>query len=713
MTNSDLPHPQECVLYHNLWTDRSWVHRRIDEISFTERGMMQVKSTFDLDIAYLKKKISRLPKKLRKGNQVALPLTALPRTLLLDIDVTLDGKAQSFASTETSADITRCIYVQEYYNEYVSIINSSNAQMQQEWPAKEIDEIAYVSDIMYKSFQQHGGKYLDEQKTYVLNNLKKCQNKLAILRREEETLDSTLKKNIKQSREELEDYIFKYKNKLKIQKRITPSHSDDSNLDSSNQAKNKWLRFKESDYIAVVLVDLPSDRKRAKLTYVTKTRPDYSDAPSILPIRFSPRRFTSPSLLGSGIEKRYHFRVNAPNGHYLSSINLTDVRNNNNEAFFQSNNPCPEEKETVKSITCETADGADLTFLEIKDKTVQGSGNIFGYTLNIGVEPFPQTFIFRALVSIFFLLFYMLFARFAAFESGRIVPFSIAALGFLASSPLWFRIGSEDAFTHRTLRRGRTILGGLSTAVFLLSFGTQLVRSGEIAKASPDGHKTSCVSLLNDHILVSRVIDDQFICGKYSRLFEVTKDASKSLEEIINHSWELVFLLCILYALGIFWFLTRTYFQKNVFKLFLSRLSSTPFNKSFRQVYLTTLSRVRLAAACALAILIFSTFAYVLLLAYQSLSVLINDVFQLLFDYSKDYLWHAWLIIGVIFFPYVAHHLLDPVLWKTVVNFTKRRYYKLPHPTKRLVFYDSLLLALVLISVIFTCYSIVVVFHSL
>lgn len=699
MTSLELPPPQKCKLYHDLWTDRSWVHRRIDEISFTERGMLQVKSTFDLDITHLKEKIGSLPEELRKGDQIALPLMALPRTLLLDIDVTLDGKTQSFASTETSTDITRHIYLQEYFSKYIpDPIKLSEFSSFEELSPGSLEKMNYISTLTDHIFREGGKDYIRQKREHTTKEFDRYDNKMSAIKE-----DSTLKQNVSQDTiNRLSEKLAKCAKELSILDQVAPPY-DDKNFSSELYRMEKWLRFSE-DYIAVVLVDLPSDRRRAKLTFVTKTSPDYSDSPSILPIRFSPRRFTSPSLLGSGIEKRYHFRVNAPDGHYISSINLTDVRDNNNEAFFKPNippkNSSREEEKQVKSITCETADGANLTFLEIKDNTLQEEGNIFGYTLNIGVEPFPQTFIFRALVSIFFLLFYMLFARFAVFESGRIIPFSIAALGFLASSPLWFRIGSEDAFTHRTLRRGRTILGWLSAAAFLASFGVQLVNSKAIASATPKGHGDSCIALLNDHMLVNRIVNDQFICGRYSRLFKAypdpNKDKSKLLETLINHSWELVFTLCILYVLGICWFFARTYFQKSSFIGLLSTLKVTSSDRSCRQVYLTLLSYARRVLTFVLAVSLFFAVIYSIFLTFRSLSELINDVFKSLFNSGKDYYSCTWALMGIILLFYLGHHLLDPALWNAVSNLTKRGYRKLPPFVKNIIsklsFYDWLIL---------------------
>lgn len=752
MTNLELPHPQRCALYHDLWTNRSWVHRRIDEISFTERGMMQVKSTFDLDIAHLKGKISGLPEELRKGNQIALPLMALPRTLLLDIDVTLDGKAQSFAGSTASTDITKYIYLHEYFRRHISHINgrrklSSFAKL----PSGKIEEMTYVLEQIGYAFRENGSGYIENKCKQVSDNFNQCEKEFEAFK-EESSKSGNGGRSDEETKKILSEKAAKERKRLSVLERITSSFCyDDSSTDPYQW--ERWSRFSE-DYIAVVLVDLPSDKTQAKLTFVTKTNPDYSDLPSILPIRFSPRRFTSPSLLGSGIEKRYHFRVNAPDGHYISSINLTDVRDNNNEALFKPNippkNSSHEEEKEVKSIACETADGANLTFLEIKDNTPQGKGNIFGYTLNIGVEPFPQTFIFRALVSIFFLLFYMLFARFSVFESGRIIPFSIAALGFLASSPLWFRIGSEDAFTHRTLRRGRTILGWLSAAAFLASFGVQLVNSKAIASATLEGHKCSCISLLNNHMLVNRIVNDQPICERYSRLFErypdPKVDETKLLEILINHSWELVFTLCILYVFGICWFFARTYFRKSNFIRFLSTSKFSSSDRSYRQAYLTLLSYARRVLTFVLVMSLFFAVIYSIFLAFRSLSALINDAFRSLFDSGKDCFSCTWALIGIILLFYLGHHLLDPVLWKAVANFVKQKYYKLPFPIRNtlssivslikkvfssivssiekvfssmwktlsnLSHYDSLLLVLALILVIFTCYSIVIFFHSL
>lgn|GEM_PF-1810091 len=568
MTNLELPHPQKCALYHNLWTDRSWVHRRIDEISFTERGMMQVKSTFDLDIAHLKEKINNLPEELRKGDQIALPLMALPRTLLLDIDVTLDGKAQSFASTETSFDVTRCIYVQEYYDKHLSKVNSNNIFLRRGWPPKMVPEIAYVSNLMYQAFRQGDGDYIETKREIISDEyvqyqeeIEKIENSSKIVG-DEKKIDNILYENFAESR-----------TRFSILDRITTSRHQ-LNTDLETYQWVRWSRFTGDDYIAVILVDLPKDRRRAKLTYVAKTSPDYSESANILPIRTSSRAVVCASLLGSGAEKRYHFRVNAPDGHYISSLSLADARNDNNEvAFYQPNASSGRDlcgnRNNAKPVACVTADGADLTFLEIKDNTPEGGGNIFGYTLNIGVEPFPQTFMSRAQLSIVFLLVYLLISRFITFEVGRIIPFSIAALGFLASSPLWFRIGSEDAFTHRTLKRGRRILAGLATAVFAISFANHVV-NWQIRLSKANGGSVECSFVFDEH---AQIIDEKYICSMR------TAFSGAKTQIFLDNLWELALLSCTLYLLGIWWFFIRTYIQKDKFKIFLEQInngSSTP-----------------------------------------------------------------------------------------------------------------------------------------
>lgn len=677
MTKSKLPHPLKCSLYHDLWTDRSWVHRRIDEITFTERGMMQVKSTFDLDISYLKQKINRLPQELRKDDQIALPLMALPRTLLLDIDVMLDGKPQSFASTETSADITNYIYIQEYFNKHITKSNNCDGLSPRNgWPSKLSDEIAYVSNLMHCWFKQGGSEYIDEQQRDNHVNLEKYKTRILELK-DEKTLkgESSTTKYFDQDITSLYKKFEECNNKILTLDLIT-SFGNDEDPNEKSYEWEEWSRFAK-DYIAVVLIDLPSDRQRAKLTYVTKTDLGYQeDAIRLLPVRPSAIPVRCRSLLGSGIEKRYHFRVNAPEGHYISSLSLTDARDDNNEVFFQLNTPpmdqCSKSKERAKLVTCETASGADLTFLEIKDNTDRGKGNIFGYMLNIGVEPFPQTFIFRALVSIFFLLSYLLVARFLAFETGRIVPFSIAALGFLASSPLWFRIGSEDAFTHHTLRWGRTILAILSAAVFLISFGVQLVNE-EMRAQEGNSRSNSCFYVFNaDH----QIFDEQYVCNMGSAL------SSKKIQNFVDHSWELIFVLCMLYILGIFWFFFRTHSQKKKFKHFLKQLNSEDQKYVDCQSFSTKISKSLMKTwQSFLTVVLLNIIVLTILLSGHIFILTINDISQVLLESDQDYIRDIYACSSIITLVYMTSLLFTRDLLKNISIFTKNIRDELLSPT--------------------------------
>ena len=555
MTNTELPHPQKCALYHDLWTDRSWVHRRIDEISFTERGMMQVKSTFDLDIAYLRKRIIDLPEELRRDDQIALPLMALPRTLLLDIDVTLDGKAQSFASTETSADITRCIYLQEYFSKRKKDLSIN------EWPPECLDEMEYVSEFICHWLEQSSS---EDARKWLQNTdqTDEIKEKIMTLDREETEGKCISQNDIDTLYEELKSCD----KTLSIIDNITNSDYPEDTTTKPYQWE-QWSRFSK-DYIAVVLIDIPSGRRRAKLTYITKTNPNYSNISNILSIRTSLITVACASLLGSGVEKRYHFRINAPDGHYISSLGLVDARNDNNEvAFHQSNVSSQRDSydstNKAQSVACVTADGANLTFLEIKDNTLQGRGNIFGYTLNIGVEPFPRTFMTRACLGIVFLLVYLLISRFMTFKIESTVPFNIAALGFLASSPLWFRIGSEDAFTHRTLKRGRSILVGLAFFVFIISFANHLV-NGKIRFREANGDPVKCSFVLDEH---AQIFDEHYICSIGSFF------SSPKVQNILDNFWELCVLSCLLYLLGTVRFFIRTHIQEENFKIFLEQIN--------------------------------------------------------------------------------------------------------------------------------------------
>lgn len=566
MSNTKLPHPQKCALYHDLWTNRSWVHRRIDEISFTERGMMQVKSTFDLDIAYLKKKISTLPKKLHKDDHIELPLMALPRTLILDIDVTLDGKAQSFGSTETSAYITHCIYLQEYFSKHIADINHcSKGLLTNKWPSEYFDEMEYVSDFICHWFEKGSSRYAEERLKDITNQLNELKKEIKPLQKKEEAGE-----DISQNINTLHEKLMICNRELLIMDNITCSAPSEKATIKPYRWE-QWSRFSK-DYIAVVLIDIPSNRRRAKLTYETKIDIGYQ-GDAFLPIRTSAISIGCWSLLGSGAEERYHFRINAPDGHYISSLRLADARNNNNEvAFRQPNAPVEEDSfadtNDTKSVTCVAADGADLTFLEIKDNTPQGKGNMFGHTLNIGVEPFPRTFISRAHLGIVFLIAYLLISRFITFDIGRIIPFSVAALGFLASSPLWFRIGSEDSFTHHTLKKGRKILVNLAAVVFATSFINHLV-NWQIRLTEADEDPAKCSFAVDEH---AQIINEQYICGISSAF------SNQKTQNIIDNWWEVVLLSCFLYLLGVWWFFIRTHIQKKEFKIFLEQINSVPFS---------------------------------------------------------------------------------------------------------------------------------------
>jgi membrane protein len=653
MAKSETPHPLECALYHDLWVDRSWVHRRIDEITFTERGMMQVKSTFDLDVAHLRQRLNKLPKSLRcEGGQIALPLMALPRTLLLDIDVTLDGKAQSFAGKRTSADITNCIYLQEYFNKYIAKDNANNNFVPEYgWPSDTYDEIAYVSKLMRHWFEQGDGTYFKNEQDHNDYNIEKYEDKIIYLQGRKNG-GSPVKEDFDGGNKKFAREVVKYKKRLAIQSRITASSCCS---DIHVELWDYWSRFAEEDYIAIALIDLPNDRERSKLTFVRKTNPNYQHIFNYPLIRYSPILITCRSLLGSGVEDRYHFRVNAPDGHYISSLDLTDPRDNS-KVLFRSNKKSTEIWSKVKeysSIRCEMADGPHFTFLAIKDDTPQRQGNTLGHTIHIGVEPFPQTFMYRALVSVFFLLVCLTITRLVTFDIGKIMPFSVGALAFLASSPLWFRVGSEDAFTHRILKRGRSILGALATLVFVCSFVNQLANR-KIPSSEQQGDLNKCSYVFD---VYDQIFNEQHICD-----WEWTL-SGKNVQNFADHSWELVFLLCTLYIFGILWFFTRTNIQKNEFKSFLSRINSTPLYRKLGNSYLPQLSRrVIFGVKSCVALSLLAMISCTVLLIIKSTWMVIFDTLHPMENYFR----FIYFILSLIFFFFIFPYLSSLTFWEYI-----------------------------------------------
>jgi len=535
-------------LHHKLWYNREWIHRRVDEITIEARDKTVIKSTFDLDIARLRTLLNRLENEEQNGNQIALPLMILPRLPLLDVDVDLNGKPQSFASTSTSADIMRCILIEDYLQTKSS--NPSNEEdVYKAQNEEEAGLVECISDVFYEWLYTSKNEEINDGLTDIYPIIEKYNTEIESAGKSDTDRADRLARLVNMS-----ERLYTV---LSI---LLDPNRDKNDINIDGKYRSKWVRHSRftSTFIGAVLVDLPADTQRAKLTFTItiSAHHSWSLLSWIIPLRLQPIQHKIPgTLLGSGNEKRYHCRINAPEGHYITKIKLLNSKEKNRRIpLTNSEIKSKSANSEYNKINIRIAALPSMTYLEIHDRTQFQEGVISGADLLVGFEPFFRNFMIRAIISILFMLAYLCIAKYAVFDSKGVSPYIVSILALILSLPNWFKAGDEHDFMRATLRKGRLTLGFITCVSIVVGFITQL------ASFQKQVDNTSHCLGINDV--------DRNIISEH-RLCELALDRmADGYLTALDLSWELTVLLCCLYIFGIIWFSTRTFFNRLFFRKF-------------------------------------------------------------------------------------------------------------------------------------------------
>lgn len=431
------PSIEEQKFYHSLWYNRNWIYRRIDEIHIIKSDQYKIKSTFDLDIGYLREKL-----KINK-QQVALPLMSLVRSPILDIDVDLNGIPQSLAGSSISANITRCILLQDIEANIKLNYNSRK----------------WLSSILYKWLLSGNERILQDAnaETEAVIRYYHHVNRGRTITPEDENKLRIEKKNLGL--------------KIKSLNFLMGESSLDMN-DKPNLISNKY-KLKDV-FIAVVLINLPENIQRAKLTF-TVTFSVIQDNENkwvdyvfpFFPAKDTPYKIAG-TLLGQGTEERYHCRINAPKGHYITKVEIFTNDNSKKTIPIKGTHDNLNRQNGSEQDIIDLRIGSfpeNTTYLEIKDETQVGKGRYTETNLAVYFEPFAHIFMTRAYVSILLLTVYLGMTIFKISDNSA---YATCILAVIFTFPNWFNINEDHDYVRATLYYHKMHLGILSGACILL-----------------------------------------------------------------------------------------------------------------------------------------------------------------------------------------------------------------------------------------------------
>ena len=433
------PNIAERRLYHDLWYKRDWIYRRIDEIDIIKQDQFTIKSTFDLDIAYLREKLSIKEQDKSHRKQIALPLTPLLRFPILDIDVDLNGVPQSLAGSLTSASITRCILLQDI--EDIFELN--------------YDSRKWLSSILYQWLISGDVEVLKDANDELEVELRYCR---------------------KSANNEIPANLREVKNlglKIKALNYLMSPLSDVGNKQNLLTSK-----YKLGDvFIAVVLLNLPENMQKAKLTFTITSSTNQDKKIKLgelvspfFPARQLPKDYRiMETFLGRGMEERYHCRVNAPKGHYISKVEVVDSGNEKKRIPIKGTHDNLKQQSDLQQEIIDLRIRSfpeNKTYIEIKDETQVGNGKYTETELVLHFEPFPYIFMIRAYISVVLLAIYLAMVLFVNIKDISAYAIGIAAVIF--SFPNWFNANEDHDFVRATLRYPKIHFGALSFVCLLL-----------------------------------------------------------------------------------------------------------------------------------------------------------------------------------------------------------------------------------------------------
>ena len=453
------PRPRWHKFYYELWHDRSWINRRIDEVKIISEDATETKSTFDLNI----ERLNELAVKhgIADSDRLVVPLLFQPRMPLLRVDIDLNGIPQSLAGTLQSASVSACICVHDilehlttdssdeqfdrfYEPLYSWLIDGNMSKMY-----KDLNRILRDSDGSNLSRSWDVERWSDLEYSYIavvcLDRLHRSQNaKLTCI-------FSTMYSKAESAE---------------------PSHFTPAAVDYYNAAESITTEPDMPESIRAVTAASSKRRLPSKLAVLPSK---IIHAAEVSKLWLLPRSRDIPFMipgtqLGTGFEERYHLKFQVPDGLLITSLSIYEEGIGPDRAILERPVYAHEKYAAGRCccLACAWSDAVNARVastsnsLEIHDLTKTRSGGTGRkYEIRIGMEPDPRIFKLPAVLCLYLLLLYTIIVRVATWSLPDLAVFTLTAAAFFVALPFLFRRYREHDFTSIALRRLRRVLGVL------------------------------------------------------------------------------------------------------------------------------------------------------------------------------------------------------------------------------------------------------------
>lgn len=436
--------------YYTLWTDRRWVHRRVDTIGSSEPSpWMNIEISFDINSAILEATAAAY--NISPNKRLLLPLMLQPRTHLLGFEADLNGRSQSLASNDDSARMAQAISFASFMEKRVIQLDSFKYHYE-----------ALAADT-YLAFKDSSAKLLQEK---IAENIEKANQLI--------DQSTELEKQLTDNSLEHATSAALLTEISEVTEKMRAHYTYAGFLNDFIAHINSGVLWRETGnpLQGYRIIVLKVDRMHASSNAILNLRflSPQTNKTSLNPLSFRRNAKTiyyRQSLLGTNFENRYHIRIKVPPGLKIVSAERNVV--GRNPRIIDNLN----EIEKIHEKFGGQDNVREWHDTQLRKTSTSPVGPERCHAL-IRVEPDPRIFYSKALYTIVALLAFLFFAFSADLSSADIVTSSVAlAALFIAVPKLLGRAEHEDFLTARILSCMRVALGFLITFCFIVGIGRQ------------------------------------------------------------------------------------------------------------------------------------------------------------------------------------------------------------------------------------------------
>lgn len=498
--------------YYFLWTDRRWIHRRVDTIGSTDSShWTNVDISFDINGAVLEATTKAY--RLSDNERRPVPLMLHPKTHLLSFHSELNGAEQSLAGADDATRITQAISFYSFLREHPELTNQFERHFQQ------------LANDTYQSIKSASVKELSEKIEIYIAETDNYLDQLARSSAAEEKITPNQSQTLSwETAVELAEYA--------VLLSIFISHMNSFWGKSANPLQGHSL--------IIVKVDRLSPAKNATLKLRFVKPHGEKLGTKVLGHQHKTIQYRE-SMLGSHFENRYHIRIDVPSS--LKIVSVTTVEESTEKSTDQH------AKKKLSPGQNGWIIGGQGNHIEIHDRKISNhpsnrSDATSRLIAQFEVEPKPQAFYTRASFAVFALILFLLFTDLYHSSSAEILTASIAIAALFVAVPKLLGRDTEDSLTANILSRMRLGLSVLTGICFTAGLYKQLLLPPILHQlCEGETHSDSCApSAPAENSLVTFLISKDKVSEFVAHIPWIP---------IGNILWATSLLLCIAYFLWI------------------------------------------------------------------------------------------------------------------------------------------------------------------